>query len=246
MKKKPDTSWENVADWYDKIVGKEGHDYHRTLIYPKLQKSLNKAETVLDIGSGNGSLRAILPENTDYIGIDASKTLINNAPKDARSRFIVHDMMKPIPEKLQADAIYVILSLQNMQDPYLVLRHIAACSKKGAHIHIVLNHPAFRIPRQSSWGIDSDKDLQYRRIDRYFSPMEIPITMHPSKKQGPETTSFHFPVSVYVQALIDAGFKLEKFEEWLSPKQSSGKTGKRENRARNEFPLFLFLKGVFV
>jgi len=40
---------------------------------------------------------------------------------------------------------------------------------------IVLNHPCFRIPRQSGWGIDEKNKLQFRKVIKYMSPMEIPL-----------------------------------------------------------------------
>jgi hypothetical protein len=108
---------------------------------------------------------------------------------------------------------------------------------------IVLNHPCFRIPRQSSWKVDLENNTQFRRIDRYMSPMKIPIQAHPSKgASSASTLSFHYPLSAYIQWLNACGFVLESMEEWCSDKTSIGKNAKMENRCREEFPLFLALK----
>ena len=108
---------------------------------------------------------------------------------------------------------------------------------------IVLNHPAFRIPRQSSWGIDEQNKLQYRKINRYLSPLKIPITAHPGQKQSALTWSFHNPISYYISLLTHHGFVVDAFEEWASDKESQkGKTGKMENRSRAEIPLFLAIR----
>jgi hypothetical protein len=118
--------------------------------------------------------------------------------------------------------------------------------KRGGRLLIVLNHPCFRIPRQSGWGIDEESDLQYRRIQRYMTPLEIPIQMHPGKGERSETTlSFHRPLSVYSSWLWQAGFLIEKIEEWCSDKTSEGAASRRENRARREIPLFLALLARF-
>jgi hypothetical protein len=104
----------------------------------------------------------------------------------------------------------------------------------------VLNHPCFRIPRQSSWGVDLEKKIQYRRIDRYFSSMKIPIQSHPSKgAQSSHTSSFHHSLSRYVQWLKQTGFVIETMDEWCSDKKSTGKHAKMEDTSRAEFPLFL-------
>ena len=65
------------------------------------------------------------------------------------------------------------------------------------------------------------------------------VTMHPGEAKSPLTWSFHQPISAYTKMLTDNGFVIEKLEEWTSDKESVGKAGKMENRARAEFPLFL-------
>jgi hypothetical protein len=106
-----------------------------------------------------------------------------------------------------------------------------------------MNHPCFRIPRQSSWKVDDEQKIQYRRIDRYTSPMKIPIQAHPSKGQSSATTwSFHHPLASYSQWLNETGFVIELIEEWHSNKVSTGKAAKMENRSREEIPLFLAIK----
>jgi hypothetical protein len=65
--------------------------------------------------------------------------------------------------------------------------------------------------------------------------------MHPGQGSGPVTWSFHVPLSTYINVLAEKGFVLEHMEELSSPKESVGKYAKRENTARNEFPLFMVL-----
>ena len=119
------------------------------------------------------------------------------------------------------------------------MKHI----KPHGKVYMVLNHPTFRIPRQSSWGVDEAKKIQYRRIDRYMSPMEIPIAMEPSKgKQSEQTYSYHHPLTFFSHIFQETGFAITRIEELLSNKTSEGGSKKMEDRARNEFPLFMFLE----
>jgi hypothetical protein len=113
---------------------------------------------------------------------------------------------------------------------------------KGKFI-IVLNHPCFRIPRQSGWGIEENK-LQYRYINRYLSPLKIPITMHPGEKPSELTWSFHQPLSYYAKSLKNYGFVIDSIEEWISDKTSQGPAAKMENLARAEIPLFLAISAI--
>jgi hypothetical protein len=92
--------------------------------------------------------------------------------------------------------------------------------------------------------VDAQKKLQYRRIDRYMTPLSIPIQTSPGKGKTEETISFHFSLSHYTALLKKAGFTIDSIEEWCSDKRSTGKTAAMENRSRQEFPLFLAIIAI--
>ena len=72
--------------------------------------------------------------------------------------------------------------------------------------------------------------------------MEIPINVNPSDRNSEITMSYHFPISDYSKMLKEAGFAIDLIEEWTSDKESVGRAGRMENRARAEFPLFMAIK----
>lgn len=179
----------------------------------------------------------------EYLGIDISPSLIKEAKskdKNKKHGYLIADIAKPLKlDKLYTHA-FLILALQNIENAAGVLQNARKHLVEGGCLAIVLNHPCFRIPRQSSWGIDEAKKLQYRRVDRYFSAMPIPIQANPSKGgQSVETMSYHHPLSYYCGCLKEAGFVIETMEEWCSDKESVGKNAKMENRSRDEIPMFL-------
>lgn len=243
------TSWEPVSKWYSSNVGEQGHYYHQKIVLPGVMQLLNinskqKGSALLDLACGQGVLARHLPKEMQYTGIDASKTLIKEAQKQdkgANHQYIVGDVTKPLAIPKQAFThSTIILALQNISQPENVLHNAAQHLVKGGKLIIVLNHPCFRIPRQSSWQVDKPKKIQYRRIDRYMSSLEIPIQAHPSKGEAsPSTVTFHHPLSAYSQWLHDAGFAIELMSEWCSDKVSTGSAATMENRSRDEFPLFL-------
>ncbi len=241
-----ETSWENSSSWYDKTVGEKGHYYHQTVIIPKTLELLNlqKGDKLIDLACGQGVLSRHIPSQVGYLGVDVSSSLIGQAKKLSPShQFLTHDVTEPLtgPHKDFSHAT-IILALQNIEKPEAVLNNVKTLLKPQGKFLIVLNHPCFRIPRQSSWGIDEPKKLQYRRLDRYLSPLKIPIQTHPGKQEKSQTTwSFHHPLSDYVRWLKDAGFTLDLIEEWISDKKSTGSKAAMENRSRAEFPLFLAL-----
>lgn len=239
---KQDQGWEAGAKWYDSIVGKEGHLYHQELIIPKLKELLPKNPfSLIDLGCGQGFLANHFPQ-AQYVGIDVSKTLIQTAKKAFPNKeFYEHDLTKPITNINKTfDIALFLLSLQDILEPSCALKQAFSLLKKGGKLILVLNHPLFRIPRQSSWGIDEEKNLQFRRIDRYMTPLKIPMQLAPSKGEKSKTVNHHhFSLSTLSEWLYSAGFTIEIIQEWVSNKMSQGKYAKRENRAREEFPLFM-------
>lgn len=244
----PSSSWEKSAGWYDKAVGTEGHYYHTHIVLPGALRllALDETSSLLDLACGQGVLERQIQKSISYLGIDASSSLIRAAQGKCKTKnhlFALGDITAPLTlaHKNFTHAT-LILALQNVEDPENVLRNAALHLKKGGKLLIVMNHPCFRIPRQTSWEIDKAKKIQYRRLDRYLTPLEIPIYTHPSQKEdSPATRSFHFPLSAYSTWLKNTGFNIQLMEEWISDKRSTGGAAAMENRSRKEFPLFLAL-----
>jgi len=246
------SSWGKSSKWYGKIVGDEGHYYHQHTVIPSVLRllDLKNDSRLLDVGCGQGVLSRSIPRVVEYCGLDIADPLIAQAQQlkmNAQHRFLVTDATKPFPVKVSYFThAAVILALQNMQDSRSVIRSCASALQQNGVFVTVLNHPCFRIPRQSGWEIDPGSKQQRRWINRYLSPMEIPILMHPGQEQSESTISFHKPISSYVEELVQAGFAVVGMEELVSDKESVGKAAKMENRSRSEIPLFLSIKAVKV
>lgn len=248
MQERRKTSWQKVSKWYDKTVGEEGHYYHQNIILPKILPWLDTknitAPAVLDLACGQGILSRHISDQFFYVGIDAAPALIKLAKQynpSPKQEFYVGDITKPLPiKKRDFSHAALILAVQNLENPFFAFKNAFDHLKSQGKFIIVMNHPCFRIPRQSSWKVDEENQIKYRRIDRYFSEMKIPIQTHPGLGEKSSVTwSFHHPLSAYSDWLAKAGFVIEKIEEWVSDKTSQGKAAKMENRAREEFPLFL-------
>jgi len=243
------TSWQKSATWYNRLVGDKGHFYHQTVLLPGILRLLqiDSRSRLLDIGCGQGILAKQIPPEAFYTGIDLAASLVQFAKRQDRNQnhhFFLADATRllPINEKNFTHAT-AILSLQNMEKPEMAIKNMSEYLIKGGKFVIVLNHPCFRIPRQSGWGMSENK-IQYRYINMYMSPLKIPILMHPGENKSPVTWSFHHPLSFYTKTLCDRGFVITNIEEWTSSKESAGKMAKTENRARNEIPLFLTIAAM--
>ena len=249
----PSTSWEPVEKWYSGAVGDDGHYYHQHVVIPGVLRLLEldkmSAPSLLDIACGQGVLARQLPKQVDYTGVDISPSLIKTAKNNDTHpghHYVVSDVMKSLPLKqFNFTHAAIVLAIQNMNAPKLAFENIAKHLAPNGRLVIAMNHPCFRIARQSSWKVDEQQKVQFRRIDRYSSPMDIPIQAHPSKgEQSAATMTFHRPLADYSKWLYETGFAIELIEEWHSNKVSTGAAAKMENRSRAEIPLFLAIRAV--
>lgn len=249
--KQNDTSWNNVALWYDDLLESGEGTYQSDLILPNVVRLLNlkKGEKVLDLGCGQGFFsREFFKAGADVSGVDLSPRLVAFAkarsPREIRFGVSSADTLDFL-DAGSFDAVACVLAIQNMKNIAGVFGECFRVLKSGGRLLIVMNHPAFRIPKRSAWGFDDVKKIQYRRVDEYISESEALIAAHPGTEGSVETASFHHPLQFYFKALHKAGFSVARLEEWISTKRSEpGPRANAENKARKEFPLFLALETI--
>ena len=247
----PGTGWGKVAGWYDEVLKEEG-SYQRDLILPNLLRlmDIKRGETVLDLACGQGFFAERFSRlGAKVIGTDIARELIEIAKKNpalekAMLTVAPADKM-PFVADHSVDKIAIVLALQNIENVKEVFAECARVLKPKGKLFMILNHPAFRVLKESSWGNDPATKVQYRRIDRYLSEARVKVAMHPGNKPGLMTVSFHRPFQFFFKALAKTGFVVSGLEEWSSNKQSQpGPRAEAENRARKEIPLFLYLEAT--
>ena len=245
------TLWDQASRWYDSLVGMSGSDYHQTIVMPGVLKmiELKPGRRVLDLACGQGVFsRFLLGKKIKPEGLDSSEELL----RMARSRSV-----KSIPYHLgnasdaklldgqEFDGIACLLAVQNMEKIEPVFQNVARWLKPKGKFVMVITHPCFRIPRQTHWGWDAEKKIEYRRVDRYANEMKIPILTPPFIDKVNFTMTYHRPLQNYFSALLKAGLCVDSLEEWMSNKESApGKRSRGENRARKEVPLFMAIRAV--
>ncbi len=248
----PKTSWEGVSRWYGSYLDTE-NTVQEAVVFPGAERLLSPAsgKRYLDIACGEGAFTRLIARKPGVrvAGFDAAPSLVERAktraPKNAE--YAVADA-RNFASKYPAasfDGATCILAIQNIDDIAPVFRDAAKVLATGARLVIVMNHPAFRQLRQSGWGWDENRKLQYRRVDKYLGSYDVPVQAHPGSKPGIVTHSYHRPLQAYAQELSKNGFVIENLEEWTSHKTSdSGPKAKAENVARLEIPMFLALVAI--
>jgi ubiquinone/menaquinone biosynthesis C-methylase UbiE len=251
----PPTAWTAVADWYDKLVGDEGSEYHQKVVFPGVLRllKLQPGDAVLDVACGQGALcRLLAAKGAVPTGIDAAEPLVKAARERGPENITYHigdarevERMPFLPANHFASAVCV-LAIQNIHPIAPVFAGVAKVLRPGGHFVVVMMHPCFRGPKETSWGWD-EAGVQYRRVDRYLLPRKQPIVTHPGSDPGSYTWSFHKPIEAYVRAARGAGLLVDAIEEWPSHKVSQpGPRSAAENQAREEIPMFMAMRMVKV
>ncbi|MDO8583148.1 MAG: class I SAM-dependent methyltransferase [bacterium] len=243
------TSWGKVANWYDNLLEKSEDSYQKKLILPNLIRLVEakKGEIIVDLACGQGFFaREFAKLGTKVIGVDIAPELIDIAKQDKSVEYHVSAAENlNFIQNASIDKVIIVLSLQNIGNAQDVIKEVNRVLKTKGKLFLVLNHPTFRIPKRSSWGWDEATKTQYRRLDSYVSESKEEIQMHPGEKPWEKTISFHRPLQFYFKLMSKNGLMVSRLEEWTSHKISEpGPKKEAEDRARHEFPLFLFLEAV--
>lgn len=254
---KKDTSWNEVASWYDKLL-KGDDNYQVKVILPNLLRvlALKKGENVYDLACGQGYFANVFAhEGANVVASDLSKNLIETAKKNSRpaslsqggekiSFYITPAHRAQFLKDNTIDTIVVVLAIQNIENVNDVLAECKRVLKKDGRIVLVLNHPAFRVPQGSDWFFSDG--IQSRIVSKYLTPSKIFIDMTPGEKNPKKkikTVSFHRSLQDYMKLFSKNGFVISRLEEWISHKQSgAGPRQSAEDNARKEIPMFMCLE----
>lgn len=245
-----DTSWGNVAGWYDRVVNEED-SYQVKVILPNVLRLLDpkKGKKILDLACGQGFFsHALAAHGATVTGVDISPELIEIARKHAGHNEDFYISSSDSLSKFKGesfDAAVCVLALQNIEKMPQTLKEAGRVLKGKGKFVLVLNHPSFRIPGKSAWGFDEKTNIQYRRVDEYISESRAAIDMHPGQEKKEVTYSFHRPLQAYSKSLANAGFAIARIEEWVSHKESEkGPRKAAEDKSRREIPMFMCIECV--
>jgi len=272
------TSWGDEAQWYDDYLA-DSDSYQRQIIMPNIVRIINPApgKKVLDIACGQGLFsESMIDKGASVVGVDISPELIAIAKNrfgnkvSSKDSFMVSPADKMISTGIlerSCDSAMCILAAQNIKEFDVALKETSKILKSKGKLVIVLNHPCFRVPKQSDWHFDAEgggpegdpsytivngkKSGRYGRVVySYMSEGVIKIDMHPGeqdRRKKSYTTSFHRPMQIYSKWLANAGFCILRIEEWTSHKKSNPGTRElADKRSKKEIPLFMCIEAILM
>ena len=235
------TGWNALASWYVGWAG-SGSKFHKKFGIPQVVSHLHlsRGMTFLDVGCGVGALyEAVKAKKVDYIGIDKSERMIQQAKKqfgDTESFYVADAANKTgiqLPRQVEGkfDRAAFLFSIQDIDDEKVAIKNVSKLLRSKGELVIFMLHPSFRIPRMSGWGKDPKRKVTFRRVDLYKTRKVIPL---PQKTGQGNVTSFfyHSPFEDYLNALAQSGLMLLETEAVYST----------DKPPEGEFPHFLVLR----
>ena len=192
------TSWDKQAEWYNNLLSQNPDSYQERVIKPNLIRlmAIKSGEKVLDLACGNGFFSVVFQKaGAEVIGIDSAPKLIEMAKKNKGIDFQVNsaDKLSNIADR-SIDQIACVMAIQNIENVKGVLAEAKRVLKPNGKLHIIMSHPSFRVPKQSSWEWDEKNKIQYRRIDKYLSESKVQIQIHPGDNPEEKTITLHRPL----------------------------------------------------
>src|SRR5881394_2760586 len=162
------TDWGKVAQWYDDLVGDEGSEFQREVIFPGVLRmlALRPGEKVLDLACGQGAFCRVLAEKGAKVtGVDAAVELIRLSRERsyASIEYVVGDARKLdfLPAG-QFSAVTCNLAIQNIDKVPPVFESVAQVLTPGGRFAVVMMHPYFRGPKYTRCVGDEKEGGQFR------------------------------------------------------------------------------------
>jgi SAM-dependent methyltransferase len=198
--------YDGLADWYE-----EFRPSLSTEELDVLERFLGRSSgRCLDLGCGTGlALEPLGRLGWSLVGIDASEDLLRFAR--ARGLDAVRALAEDLPFENEAfDAAVSIWTHTDVGDFAVVLRELARVLRHGAPFVYIGAHPCFVGPHSRFISAEGVPALHtgYRRTERYqdgpaISPDGLRVRVGAT----------HLPLGRFIQAFLDADFRIERFEE---------------------------------
>ena len=201
------TRYDEIAAWYDSTF--------RPSLTPAetdaLQRLLGPGEgRCLDLGCGTGVAEPVLSGlGWSVVGVDASEPLLELARVRRVEAIAASLDALPFPDA-SFDAAVSIWTHTDVGDFESVLREAVRVLRVGAPFLYVGGHPCFVGPHSRFVAAEGVPTLLpgYRQVGRYDGgPAISPEGLR--AKVGAN----HLPLDRFLQAFLDAGLRLERFEE---------------------------------
>ena len=203
-----DARYDGIAEWYDAtFVDSELGRTARDIVGELLGEGAGR---LLDVGCGTGGhTTAFVDLGWTVTGVDISEDQLRLAR--ARGVDVVRARAEELPfDETSFDAVVSMWTHTDVDDFPAELREIARVLRPGGRFVYLGAHPCFVGPHSRFIAAEGIPVLHpgYRSAGRYT---EAPGTSPEGLRA--KVGAVHLPLGAFVQAFLDAGFALDRFEE---------------------------------
>ena len=211
-----DDLWEENSQWWQDGFTNDVDPEYVDQILPLARDELAGRGRVLDVGCGEGQIARLALADcgaTLAVGVDPTRSQVVEAQLRGGGALYARSGAAPLPFADGAfDAVVACLVFEHIDDCQAAINEVARVLTPGGRFCFFLNHPLLQTPG-SGWIIDVDLDEQYWRIGPYLVEDHSVEEIAP----GVHLPFVHRPLSVYVNALLDAGLVLGRMLEPAPP-----------------------------
>ncbi|MCU1456445.1 MAG: methyltransferase family protein [Actinomycetia bacterium] len=235
----PDISaWDANAKWWQDGFTDGADPEYEEQIVPLVREHLAGVTRLLDVGTGEGQLArlGVSMGATTVVGVEPSAPQVVVARERAGGPAYARGFADalPFPDAV-FDGALACLVFEHITAFTEAIGEVARVLESGGTFLFLLNHPLLQAPG-SGWIDDQILEEQYWRIGPYLTDDLSMEEVAP----GVVLPFIHRPLGRYVNALIDAGFVLERMEEPAPPEGFLAKAP--EYREAASIPRLLLLR----
>ncbi|MDN6640183.1 MAG: methyltransferase domain-containing protein [Tetragenococcus sp.] len=196
-------------------------------------------KTVLDLGCGYGWHCRYAADNgaKEVIGIDLSQKMINQAQsmtKNTNVGYKVMDLFELDQFHQTFDVVISSLTIHYIKDYAELIKKIYHQLNTNGTLVMSVEHPIFTAQGSEQWVTDSDGEISYWPVDRYFTE-ESRVTDF----LGFSITKYHRTLTSYVQTLLKQGFILDNLVEPQPPQEMLDTNKEMQDELRRPMMLIL-------
>jgi len=208
--------WDRYAETYSATHTEKGDLHKEVLLNPTLLSLMGevKDKRILDAGCGEGYLSRILAKSNAHImAVDYSKRIIEIAKERTSSNLSINYKYGNCEnlnflEDNSFDLIVSNMVIQDLAHYEKAFQEMYRLLVEGGIFIFSILHPCFITP-QSGWEKTEDGKKLHWNVDNYFFEGAYEQRMGEPEK----IILFHRTLTSYMNALIKAGFTLEKLVE---------------------------------
>ena len=231
--------WEQTADAWTRLA-RQGYDVYRDLLNtPAFLDMLPDVAGLrgLDVGCGEGhNTRLLARRGARMCAVDISSTFIRYAREaEIRApsgiRYAVASAQQLPLRNAAFDFVTAFMSLMDMPQPDRALQEAFRVLKPGGFLQFSITHPCFDPPYRRLVR-DSEGRACALEVGRYFENTDGRIdrwlfsAAPPSAKAGLpqfQVPRFHQPLSAWFNAVLDAGFQIERVAEPFADSETAAR-----------------------